>query len=104
MGDELRSVTYLGPNEVEHLYTRKDLAQAEDSLAFLESERDGLRSEQEYGWSDLGEYRYTIRAFEDGFLGRVVSGDHGIYITTDSVTIGDFNEVSETIRKLLESA
>lgn len=104
MGDQLRSVTYLGPDEVEHLYTRKDLDQAEDSLTFLESEREGLKSQQAYGWSDLGEFQYTIRAFENGFLGRVVVGDHSIYITTDSVTIGDFNEVSETIRTLLQDA
>lgn len=103
MGDQLRSVTYLGPHAVEHLYTRQDLGQAEDSLAFLESEREGMRSEQAYGWSSLGEFRYTIRAFEDGYLGRVVAGDHSIYVTTDSLTASDFEEISETIRKLIES-
>jgi hypothetical protein len=101
LGDELRSVTYLGPQNVEHLYTREDLEPAVDALQFVESERAGIASEQGYGWSDLGAFEFAIRAFEEGYVGRVVVGEHGVYVTTDALTIEGFGEISKTIRELL---
>lgn len=102
IGDGLRSVTYFSPNEYEHVYLRDDLERGTDPLSFVENERGGFSSQRTYEWSELGEYRYTMRAFENGYLVRVIAGTHGAYVTTDSVTMDRFNEVAEAISGVLE--
>lgn len=100
-GDELRSVTYFSHTDFSHLYLRDDLERGEDSLAFVETERLGFQSQRTYEWSELGEYRYTIRVFEHGYIVRVIVGDHGAYVTTDSLTMDRFDEVAEAVKRIL---
>ncbi|MFC6764638.1 DUF7522 family protein [Natrinema soli] len=102
IGDELRSVTYFTPNEYQHLYLRDDLERGTDPRSFVENERGGFSSQRTYEWSELGDYRYTMRAFDNGYLVRVIVGTHGAYVTTDSVTMDRFTEVAEAISGVLE--
>ena len=101
IGDELRSVTYFSPNEYQHLYLRDDLERGTDPHSFVEHERGGFSSQRTYEWSELGDYRYTMRAFENGYLVRIIVGTHGTYVTTDSVTMARFNEVAEAVSGVL---
>ncbi len=102
IGDELRSVTYFSPTEFHHLYLRDDLERGTDPIAFVENERGGFSSQRTYEWSELGAYRYTMRTFENGYLVRVIVGTHGIYVTTDSMTMDRFNEAAEAVSGVLE--
>ncbi len=102
IGDELRSVTYFSPNDFQHIYLRDDLERGTDPHSFVENERGGFSSQRTYEWSELGKYRYTMRAFENGYLVRVIAGTHGAYVTTDSVTMDRFNEVAEAVNGVLE--
>lgn len=99
-GDELRSATYFSRTDSAHLYLRDDLKRGED-VGFVETERLGFQSQTTYEWSELGEYRYTIRVFENGYIVRVIVGDHGVYVTTDPLTMDRFDEVAEAVRRFL---
>ena len=101
IGDELRSLTHFTPDDYTHVYLRQDLQRGQDPMAFVETERLGFTSQQTYEWSELGEYRYTIRAFENGYIVRVIVGDHGAYVTTDPLTMDRFDEVAEAVRSIL---
>ena len=102
IGDELRSVTYFSRTDFAHLSLRSDLERGEDPEAFVETERLGFQSQSIYEWSELGEYRYTIRVFEHGYVVRVIVGDHGVYVTTDPLTMELFDEVAEAIKRFLD--
>ena len=101
IGDELRSVTYFTPDSYDHLYLREDLERGENKLAFVENERLGFTSQRAYAWSELGDYRYTIRAFDNGYLVRVIRGDQGAYVTTDALTMDRFEELAEAVGEVL---
>lgn len=101
IGDELRSLTHFTPDGYTHIYLRQDLKRGQDPMAFVETERLGFTSQRTYEWSELGEYRYTIRAFENGYIVRVIVGDHGAYATTDPLTMDRFDEVAEAIKRIL---
>jgi hypothetical protein len=49
----------------------------------------------------LGEYEATIRMFEHGFLTRVIEGEHGVWVTTDSLSIDRFEELSTALKSVL---
>lgn len=100
-GDELRSVTYFTRTDSAHLYLRDDLERGEDPAGFVETERLGFQSQTTYEWSELGEYRYTIRVFENGYIVRVIADDHGVYVTTDPLTMDRFDEVAEAVGRFL---
>lgn len=102
VGDELRSITYFTPDEVEQIYLREDLDQAADLVGFADNERLGFQSQQAYGETELGEYLSTIRMFDNGYLTRVIVGDHGVWITTDEIQIDRFEEVSTALRGVLQ--
>lgn len=68
----------------------------------METERLGFQSQSTYEWSELGEYRYTIRVFEHGYIVRVIVGDHGVYVTIDPLTMELFDEVAEAIKRFLD--
>jgi hypothetical protein len=117
IGDTLRSVVYFTPDAFELLYLRKDLyddrAAALDAKARLvDVERTGFVDGTAYASFEgdgrgppFGEHEFTLRVFRDGFVGRVIVGDHGVLLTTDEVDVGGFEEVAVTLRKLLaESA
>ncbi|WP_122089448.1 DUF7522 family protein [Halalkalicoccus subterraneus] len=101
VGDELRSITYFTEDGVEQVYLRSDLERTADLIGFAEHERMGFRSQSAYRNTQLGEYEATIRMFEHGFLTRVIEGRHGTWVTTDSMDIDRFEELSTALRKVL---
>lgn len=103
VGDELRSITYFTPNDVEQIYLRSDLERTADLTGFAEVERMGYESQAAYRNSQLGEYRGTVRMFENGFLTRVISGEHGVWVTTDGMSIDRFEELVVALRSVLSS-
>lgn len=103
VGDRLRSVTYFDAVDEEQLYLREDLAAEADLVGFADSERLGFRSKSVYGGSELGAYRFTIRAFERGYLTRVIADGHGVFVTTDELPRDRFEELASAVRAVLEA-
>ena len=103
IGDSLRSITYFTADHHEQLYLRSDLARDADLDRFVANERLGFTSQQTYGGSELGEYEFTIRVFEWGYLTRVIEGDHGVFVTTDRLNMNEFHEVATSVHTVLES-
>jgi hypothetical protein len=100
-GDELRSITYFTPDAVEQVYLRGDLEQTADLVGFAENERLGFQSQMVYTGTDLGDYQFTIRVFARGYLTRVIAGDQGIWVTTDEMEIGRFEELGSAMVGIL---
>lgn len=103
VGDELRSVTYFSEAVVDQLYLRDDLEPAADLVGFADTERLGFRSQLDYGDTELGAYRFTIRVFEHGYLTRVIVGDHGVWVTTDAMSVDRFEELGSALAAVLQS-
>lgn len=101
VGDELRSVTYFTEDTIEQLYLRDGLDRTADLVGFAENERLGFRSQTTYTGTQLGEYQFTIRVFEHGFLTRVIVGDHGVWVTTDAMQIDRFEELATVLISVL---
>lgn len=101
IGDELRSVTYFTPDNAQHLYLREDLERG-DKLGFVATERVGFDHQRTYNWSELGEYNFTLRDFDNGYLVRVIADTHGVYLTTDSLTMSQFEEVTNAVKRILD--
>lgn len=101
VGDELRSVVYFTEETVEQCYLRDDLEQTADLVGFAENERLGFRSQLAYGGTQLGDYEFTIRVFERGYMTRVIRGDHGVWVTTDAMHIDRFEELASTVAGIL---
>ncbi|WP_129114971.1 DUF7522 family protein [Halegenticoccus tardaugens] len=115
IGDSLRSVIYFTPEEFDLLYLRRDLyldgaeRAREVKSVFVENERLGFSSRETYSQlsmepdtePEIGEYEFTIRVFSDGFVNRVIVGDHGVILTTDGLDIDGFEDLAITLRKLL---
>ncbi|GAB3678091.1 DUF7522 family protein [Halopiger thermotolerans] len=104
VGDELRSVTYFTEDEVDQLYLRSDLERTADLVGFAEHERMGFRSQSAYRNTQLGDYEATIRMFENGYLSRVIRGEHGVWVTTDSMSMDRFEELTSALERVLEDA
>lgn len=103
VGDSLRSVTYFTRDDYEQLYLRDDLERDADLSTFIGHEWRGFKVAQSaYEGSELGEYRYTIRVFDNGFLIRITSEREGVFVTTDGLTIKDFEETATAISSVLE--
>ncbi|WP_440766599.1 DUF7522 family protein [Natronorubrum sp. DTA7] len=102
VGDELRSITYFTEDDVEQLYLRSDLDQTADLVGFADHERLGFRSQSAYRNTQLGEYEATIRMFENGYLSRVIRGPHGVWVTTDSMSMDRFEELTSALESVLE--
>ncbi|MFB6070653.1 MAG: hypothetical protein ABEJ76_06470 [Halanaeroarchaeum sp.] len=104
VGDSLRSVTYFTRTAFEQLYLREDLARDADLSTFVGHERRAYETTHDvYGDSELGAYEYTIRSFENGFLLRVTAENEGVYLTTDGLTIQQFDKVATAIERTLET-
>ena len=56
-----------------------------------------------YGSSELGEYEYTIRKFENGFLIRIATEEEGVFVTADGLTLQDFDDVATALRETLKT-
>ncbi|WP_254532145.1 DUF7522 family protein [Natrinema gelatinilyticum] len=102
VGDELRSITYFTEDDVEQLYLRSDLEQTADLVGFADHERLGFHSQSAYRNTQLGEYQATIRMFENGFLSRAIRGPHGVWVTTDDMSIERFEELTSALASVLE--
>ena len=101
IGDEVRNVTYISQDDYEFLYLRDDVDRADEETGFIDAEQRGFASQRTYGWSDLGDYEYTIRKFENGYIGRIIVGDSGIFVTADALTIETFTDAAESIQELV---
>jgi len=102
VGDELRSLTYFTADSVEQLYLRGDLAADADLVGFADVERMGFRSQSDYDDTELGGYQFTLRAFENGYLVRVIVGDRGAFVTTDAMSLSRFEELHAALSRLLD--
>ncbi|TKX52375.1 hypothetical protein EXE45_19480, partial [Halorubrum sp. SP9] len=69
--DELRSLTYFTEADVDQLYLRSDLSRTADLVGFAENERQGFHAQSMYANTQLGDYQFTVRVFENGYLTRV---------------------------------
>lgn len=104
VGDELRSLTYFTEDDVEQLYLRDDLQRDADLVGFAENERLGFRSQSAYSETQLGAYEFTIRVFDQGYLTRVIVGNHGVWVTTDEMVIDRFEELASAVATVLREA
>lgn len=102
VGDQLRSVTYFDTTDEEQLYLRNDLSSDADIVGFADNERLGFRSQSVYQESELGEYQFTIRVFDQGYLTRVIVGGHGAFVTTDELSIERFEELASAVGAVLK--
>lgn len=102
VGDELRSITYFTQDITEQLYLRSDLDRTADLTGFAELERNGFRSQTAYRNSQLGAYQATVRMFENGFLTRIIEGTHGVWVTTDGMSMDRFEELVSAVQPILE--
>ncbi len=103
IGDQLRSVTCFGDDGYRQLYLRSDLASDADLDSFVDHEAVGFEANSAYERTELGGFRYTIRVFENGFLLRVIVGDRGVFVTTDGLTLRDFDDVATALESILRS-
>lgn len=101
VGDELRSITYFTEEAVEQVYLRSDLDRTADLMGFADQERAGFSAQEAYRNSQLGSYRATVRMFEEGYLTRVVHGSHGVWVTTDRMSMERFEELAAALRPIL---
>lgn len=102
VGDDLRSLACFTEDAFEQLYLRDDLDQSADLVGFAESERLGFRSQNTYRNTQLGDYEFTIRVFEHGYLVRTIVDEHGVWVTTDSMPIDRFEELATALQIVLE--
>lgn len=102
IGDQLRSLTYFTETDFEQLYLRSDLDADADLAGFVDYESLGFGAHTAYRGSELGDYRFTIRVFDRGFLVRVTTETEGVFLTTDGLTLKDFEEIAAAVRSLLE--
>jgi len=102
-GDSLRSVTYFTRSDFDQLYLRNDLERDADLNTFVGHEWRAYReTENAYQQSELGEHKFTVRAFENGYLLRVAADRRGVLITTDGLSMQSYEEIAEALKRLLE--
>jgi hypothetical protein len=102
VGDSLRSVTYFSRDDFEQLYLRSDLERDADLGTFVGHEwREWETTQSAYAGSELGAHEYTIRVFENGFLVRVAVDRGGVFVTTDGLTLQDFESLANALREVL---
>ena len=102
-GDRLRSVTYFTRTDYDQLYLREDLERDADVMSFIGHEwHDFKNTRDAYRSSELGAYRHTIRVFENGYLLRITTDRDGVFVTTDGLTMSDFEAVASAVVAVLE--
>ncbi|MEF8775491.1 MAG: hypothetical protein V5A43_03185 [Haloarculaceae archaeon] len=103
-GDSLRSVTYFTRSDFDQLYLRDDLERDADLNTFVGHEWRGYRETQDaYRSSELGSYKFTVRAFDNGYLLRVAAERRGVLITTDGLRMGSYEEIAEALKRMLQT-
>ena len=102
VGEQLRSVTYFTRDDFDQLYLRDDLQRDADLTSFIGVEwRESVITQDAYRGSELGDHRYTIRVFQNGYLLRFTSDHDGVFITTDGLTMKGFDLVATELAGLL---
>ena len=113
LGDTLRSVVYFTPSAFDILYTRQDLYDSTDAAReaksqLVEFERTGFAEgpvrtaiARMSGGPDIGQYEFTVRFHEDGFVIRILQGDAGVLFTADSMDVNAFEDAASAITRLL---
>ena len=100
--DTLRSVTYFTRANFQQLYLRDDLERDADLDEFVGHEWRGYKDTQNaYQNTELGAYEFTVRVFENGYLLRIAGERQGVIITTDGLSMREYEEVAEAIERLL---
>jgi roadblock/LC7 domain-containing protein len=102
VGDRLRAIVYFTAGDHRLVYLRDDIQNTESLDTFLANERLGLTAQEAYDDPELGDYQSTIRTFQKGYLTRVISGDHGVFVTTDEMEIERFRDLAEAARSILK--
>lgn len=103
VGDSLRSVTYFDRTDYTQVYLRDDLERDADLMSFIGHEwHDFTTAQDSYAESELGDYRYTIRVFENGFLVSIGTDEAGVFVTTDGLTLQDFEALASAVVELLQ--
>lgn len=103
IGDSLRSITYFTRNDFEQLYLRDDLEQDADLMGFIGNEWQDFKTTQSaYEGTELGDYEFTIRVFENGYLVRVTTDTEGVFATADSLTLQAYEDAATAIAEVLE--
>lgn len=113
LGDELRSVAYFTPAEFDVLYVRRDLYDSTDAAREAKSrlvdiEQAGFGEAKtrsaiatSHDRASIGDYEFTVRFHEDGFVVRAFAGDAGVLLTADSMDVNAFEDAVTAIRGLL---
>jgi hypothetical protein len=129
VGDALRSVVHFTRSDSELLYLRSDLygddrrRAIEAKASLIERERVGFTAAEGYepgavdGVGDArpysagagsdpvrGDYAFTVRVFTDGFVCRIIVGDHGLLLTAEDLDVERVEEVAVALRGLLAVA
>ncbi|AFK19119.1 hypothetical protein E6P09_10070 [Haloferax mediterranei ATCC 33500] len=103
VGDSLRSITYFNRFDYVQVYLRDDLEQEADLNSFIGNEWHDFKMTQDaYRGSELGDYQYTIRVFENGYLVRITIEDFGVFVTTDGISMQDFEALASATTEILE--
>jgi hypothetical protein len=101
VGDRLRAIAFFTPTDQRLVYLRDDIESTESLDTFVENERYGFETQDSYDDPELGDYRSTIRIFEQGYLTRVIVGDHAVFVTTDEMEIKRFRDLTEAAESIL---
>ncbi|MDG5818297.1 hypothetical protein [Natronococcus sp. A-GB7] len=116
LGDTLRSVVYFTPSAFDVLYLRQELY---DSMEAGRAAKEQLVELERVGFAEapvrtaivrgedgtgIGPYEFTVRFHEDGFVVRVLEGDVGTIMTTDSMDLNAFEDAATAVRRLLADA
>lgn len=113
LGDTLRTVVYFTPGAYDVLYVRSDLYEGrehayEAKAELVDLERVGfaegpVRSAvaRRGRRSELGEYEFTVRFHEEGFVIRVIQDYCGALLTVDRMDVEAFEEAVTAIQRLL---
>ncbi|WP_276261379.1 DUF7522 family protein [Haloglomus litoreum] len=113
LGDTLRSLVYFTPGAYDVLYVRSDLYEDRETAyrakaELVDMERVGfaempVRSSiaRRGRRSELGDYEFTVRFHEEGFVVRVIRGYCGVLLTVDRMDVEAFEDAVTAIRAIL---
>lgn len=101
--DAVRSIVYFTENDFDQIYLRDYLSADADIQAFVENERKGFDRVPTHEGSELGRYEYTIRRFHEGYLVRTLSGEHGVFVTTNKIPIEQYDRLADAIEQELKA-
>ena len=102
-GDALRSIVWFTIDDFDQIYLTDYLSAEADIQSFVDNEREGFDRVPTHEGSELGRYEYTIRRFQAGYLVSVITGDHGVFVTTDQLTIETYDDLATAVVEAVET-